>query len=132
MEHPILVTAAIIKKNDKYLITQRPNDGRHKGSFWEFPGGKLKVGENPRAGLEREILEELGIKIKAGKIFEISSHIYDETKHIILLGFYCEYISGDIRNLDINSHAWVTSKEMENYDFCEADLIFIEKLKNIA
>ncbi|MCX6711556.1 MAG: (deoxy)nucleoside triphosphate pyrophosphohydrolase [Candidatus Woesearchaeota archaeon] len=98
MEQPILVTAAIIKKNNKYLITQRPNDGRHKGSFWEFPGGKLKVGENPRAALEREILEELGIKIKAGEIFEISSHIYDKIKHIILLGFYCEYISGDIQN----------------------------------
>ena len=131
MERPILVTAAIIKKNSKYLITQRPNDGRHKGSFWEFPGGKIRFGENPRAALEREILEELGIKIKAGEIFEISSRVYDKIKHIILIGFYCWYISGNIQNLDISSHAWVNPKEMENYDFCEADLIFVEKLKNL-
>jgi hypothetical protein len=64
MVYPILVTAAIIKNKGKYLITQRPKD-KHNGLRWEFPGGKLNFGEEPRECLEREIQEELGIKIKA-------------------------------------------------------------------
>src|SRR3989344_1311855 len=62
MNYPILVTAAIIENNGKYLITQRPDDGRHNANRWEFPGGKVNFGEEPRYCLEREILEKIDIK----------------------------------------------------------------------
>ena len=131
MSYPILVTAAIIENKGKYLVTQRPDDSRHNANRWEFPGGKVDFGEEPRSCLEREIHEELRIKIEAGDVFECSSHIYDKTKHIVLLGFYCRYISGDIKNKDIKSYAWVTPNEMKNYDICEADLPFLKKLKKM-
>jgi len=131
MNYPILVTAAIIENNGKYLITQRPDDGRHNANRWEFPGGKVNFGEEPRYCLEREILEELDIKIDTGDVFECSSQMYDQTKHVVLLGFYCRYVSGDIKKIDIKSYAWITPNEMGNYDICEADLPFIKKLKKM-
>ena len=128
MVHPILVTAAIIEKQGKFLITQRPKD-KHNGLRWEFPGGKIDFGEDPRQCLEREIKEELGIKIKAKNIIEYSSHVYGQDKHIVLIAFNCQFISGEIKKLEINDFAWVSLKDMSKYDITEADLPFIEKLK---
>jgi 8-oxo-dGTP diphosphatase len=128
MSFPILVTAAIIEDNGKYLITQRPKE-THNGLRWEFPGGKLDFGEDPRDCLKREIMEELGIKIKVNEILEYSSHVYGGEKHIVLLGFKCKYLSGKIKKIKINDFIWVTLKEMSKYDITEADLPFIKKLK---
>ena len=127
MTFPIIVTAAIIENNGKYLITQRLKQS-HNGLRWEFPGGKLNFGEDPRKGLEREIMEELGIKVTAGEIFEYSSFVYTAEKHIVLLGFKCEYVSGEIQKLSINDYAWVYPDEMSKYDITEADLPFVHKL----
>ncbi len=128
MSHPILVTCAVIKKGKKYLITQRPENS-HNGNRWEFPGGKLEFGEDARHCLKREIKEELGIEIIPGKILDYSSHVYGEEKHIVLLAFICKYKSGEIQKLHIKDYAWVTPKEMKNYDITEADLPFVRKLK---
>lgn len=128
MTFPILVTAAIIEDKGKFLITQRPKD-THNGLRWEFPGGKLDFGEDPRDCLEREILEELGIKIKAGEILEYSSHVYNREKHIVLLGFKCKFLSGKIQKLKINNFIWIKPEEISKYDITEADLPFIKKLK---
>lgn len=62
---------AIIKKDDKYLILHRsPNEKSHP-DFWDFPGGKLEPGEDPFDGVEREVMEENGIKSKAEKVLGI-------------------------------------------------------------
>jgi 8-oxo-dGTP diphosphatase len=128
MKYPILVTAAIIEDEGKFLITQRPIEN-HNGGRWEFPGGKVDFGEDLRKCLEREIKEELGIIIKADKILEYSSHVYNETKHIVLVGFHCNYVSGKIQKHEIADYKWITLNEMKDYDITEADLPFIEKLK---
>lgn len=127
-KQPVLVTASIIERDGKYLITQRPMHTNNAGR-WEFPGGKLNFGEDLRLCLEREINEELGIKIKAKHIFEYSSHVYGEDKHIVLLAFHCDYISGEIQKQEIADFAWVSAEEMKNFDITEADLPFIEALK---
>ena len=128
MNYPIIVTCAVIENNGKFLITQRPKD-THNGLRWEFPGGKLKFGEDPKSCLEREIMEELGIEIKALEILEYSSHVYSGEKHIVLIGFTCEYVSGKIKKLNINDYVWVSLTEIFKYDITEADLPIIEKLK---
>jgi 8-oxo-dGTP diphosphatase len=128
MAFPILVTAAIIEDKGKFLITQRQK-GTHNELRWEFPGGKLDFGEDPRECLEREISEELGIKIKAEEILEYSSYVYGGEKHIVLLGFRCTLVSGEIQKIKINDFAWVTPQEMSEYDITEADLPFVKKLK---
>lgn len=123
MNSRILVVAAIIKKDEKYLITQRLPNANHFPNFWEFPGGKVDAGEELRACLEREIREELGIEIKAGEFFKKSLY-----RDLDLRGFYCNHISGEIQPIEIQTHKWVKPREMENYTFCPADLVFIEKL----
>ena len=130
MSHPILVTAAIIKKDGKFLLTQRPKD-IHNSLRWEFPGGKVDFGEDLRKCLEREINEELGIEIKANEILEYSSHVYHGKKHIVLVGFHCDFISGEIEKKEIEDYKFLSFDEMQDYDITEADLPFIEKLKEL-
>ncbi|MBD3252808.1 NUDIX domain-containing protein [Candidatus Pacearchaeota archaeon] len=127
MVYPILVMAAIIERNNKFLITQREKN-MHNALRWEFPGGKVDFGEDPRYSLEREIKEELDIEIQAENIFELSSHVYDKEKHIVLLACLCKFKSGKIKNHGINDYKWVTPKEMIDYDITEADLPFVKKL----
>ena len=128
MPYTILVTAAIIEKEGKFLIAQRL-PGVHNALRWEFPGGKPDFGEDPRIALKREIKEELDIEIKVKDIFECSSFVYGEEKHVILLAFLCDYISGEIKKLTSNDFAWVSPVEMDKYDITEADIPFVEKLK---
>jgi len=129
MKYPILVTAAIIQDNGKYLVTQRPANSSSRAKRWEFPGGKVDFGEDPKECLKREIYEELGIEILVGDLFGYSSHVYSDEKHVILFGFHCKYVSGKIRKHGIENYAWVTPEEMSNYDITEADLPFVKKLK---
>lgn len=124
----LLVTAAIIKKRGRYLIAQRPR-GKHLSGQWEFPGGIVEFGEDPEECLEREIKEELGINIKAKKIFDYSSFIYDNKRHIILIAFLCDFLSGKIRTIGIKDYKWVRPREMRSYKFCKADLLFVKKLQ---
>lgn len=131
MSSHILVTAAIIENAGKYLITQRLKNEKSFPDLWEFPGGKVKPCEELRACLEREILEELGIEIKAGDVFGKASYNNDEDTHIKIVGFYCDYISREIQHIEVQGHEWAYPNEMENYDFCPADLFFIEKLNRL-
>ncbi len=132
MKYPILVTAAIIQDNGKYLITQRPANSSHGAKRWEFPGGKVDFGEDLKECLKREIYEELGIKISVGDFFGYSSHVYGDEKHVILFGFHCKCISGKLQKHGIEDYAWVAPEEMCNYDITEADLPFVEKLAQAA
>jgi 8-oxo-dGTP diphosphatase len=125
----ILVTAAIIEKDGKILLTKRL-DGVHREGKWEFPGGKVNIGENPKETIKREIREELGINIGVDSIFEISSYVYEDAdKQVILMAFKCEFKGGDIEKKEVADYAWVKPEEMGKYDIVEADLIFVSKLK---
>jgi len=127
----ILVTAAIIEKDGEILLTKRL-DGVHREGKWEFPGGKVNIGENPRETIKREIREELGIDIEADSIFEISSHVYEDAdKQVILMAFNCDFKGGDIEKKEVADYVWVKPEEMDKYDMVEADLAFIEKLKKV-
>lgn len=116
----ILVTAAIIEKENKFLITQRPNDGRSNGDRWEFPGGKVESNEDMHDCLKREIMEELGVEIYI--LEEFCKSVFEE---IELVAFKCK-MKGEIKNKDIQAYAWVS--DFSKYDICEADLPIVNKL----
>jgi len=113
------VVAAVIKKNDQYLIVQR-NKHKHLGLKWEFPGGKVDDGESFEEALQREIKEELDLKISIDK--KIAKQAYRDDKIDILLHYYeCTPVTEEIVLYEHEHYKWVYSKEMVNYDFAEAD-----------
>jgi 8-oxo-dGTP diphosphatase len=124
----ITVTAALIQKDNKILITRRsPN--KHLAGLWEFPGGKLENGETEQECLRRELEEELGIKVKVGEFFMENTHDYG-TKSILLKAYFCKQLTDSITLNDHDMIAWVTKKELQNYEFAPADVPFIKALLN--
>ena len=123
----IIVTAAIIRKDDKILIAQRMPDSTNEANKWEFPGGKLKDMEHPEEGLIREIKEELDIEIRIEKLFEVNSHVYGGKGHVILLAFLADYVSGEKKDLEVQDSKWVEPEALKDYDFAAADKPIVER-----
>jgi 8-oxo-dGTP diphosphatase len=69
----VIVAAGILIEAGRVLLTRR-KEGAHLAGFWEFPGGKLEPAEDPRAGLARELEEELGITTDIGEIVDVTFH----------------------------------------------------------
>lgn len=124
----IIVTAAIIQKASKILITRR-GSGKHLAGYWEFPGGKLDADETEQECLAREIKEELDITIKVNDFYMDNTHQYEE-KQILLRAYKCVHLSGDIVLHDHDKMAWATKEELINYEFAPADIPFVKALAN--
>ena len=122
----INVVAAIIKKDDKVFITERGH-GEFKGK-WEFPGGKIELGETPEEAIIREIKEELKSIIKVIKYFgEINDTHGDK---IFNVKFYiCELVDGDLELTEHLASRWVEPKNILVDEFMEADKEILEKIK---
>ncbi len=119
------VVAAIIRDNQKILITQR-FDNVHLPGLWEFPGGKVEPDESLTAALEREIREELGVTILVGD--EFFSVVHDYTPKSVRLHFFnCAIIDGEPHPLEVADMRWVRPEELGQFEFppADADLIAI-------
>ena len=97
--------------------------------MWEFVGGKVEEGESKRQALIRECREELDIGISVGDVFSEVTHKYkDITVHLTL--FDAEIEDGEPRKLEHNAIEWITPSQIDDYDFCPADTVFLDKIKN--
>jgi 8-oxo-dGTP diphosphatase len=115
-----VVAAAVIDVAGRVLIAQRPQ-GKHLAGGWEFPGGKLEPGEERRAGLARELREELGITLSAAPRPLIRvRHAYDYGDVLIDMWVARQY-SGEPRGLDGQALRWCTQDELESVDLLPAD-----------
>jgi mutator protein MutT len=127
MNRTIEVSAALIFRNGKLLITQRhPN--AHLGGLWEFPGGKREADETFEQCLVREIREELGIEIAVGELFEEITHDYPE-KTVHLKFFLCQLLQGKPQTLGCAAFKWIGKPELSDYEFPAADVQLLEKLR---
>ena len=123
----INVVAAIIKKNNKVFITQRGH-GEFKGK-WEFPGGKIEVGESPEDAIVREIKEELKYNIEVVRLYDEINDIHgDKTFNVKF--FICNLISGDLVFTEHLASKWIYPSEINESDFMEADKTVLENLKS--
>jgi len=120
------VTAALIIDNGKILITQRSKDD-NLSLKWEFPGGKIEQGETPEECLEREIMEELGLRTSVQDFFISSIYKY-EFGEIELLAYFVKILDGTIQLYVHNDFAWVTPAELLLYDFAPADIEIVNAL----
>lgn len=124
----ITVVAALIKKEDKYLIARRSTGSEEVLGKWEFPGGKVEADETEEHAIEREIKEEFEMDIKA-KRFLINNVCEYPSKTVDLRLYECEYISGEFHLHDHSEYAFVNKDEIINYDLCPADIKLAEYVK---
>ena len=115
----IEVVAALVWKDDKFMICQRPAH-KARGLLWEFVGGKVELGETKEQALIRECKEELNILLSVGDVFMDVIHEYpDITVHLTL--FNATISEGEPKRIEHNDIRWITSSEISNYEFCPAD-----------
>jgi 8-oxo-dGTP diphosphatase len=114
------VVAALIRRDGQVLLTQR-RPGRHLGLSWEFPGGKVEVGETDEDALRRELREELDVEVAVGtRCFE-TRHTYG-TREIHLLVYRCRLVSGTPRAIEVHALEWVDEARVADREFLPADI----------
>ncbi|AWK51716.1 8-oxo-dGTP diphosphatase MutT [Clostridium beijerinckii] len=125
----IEVVAAIIKHDDKIFVTRR-SYGEFE-NMWEFPGGKMEMGETREEALKREIKEELELDIDISKYLTTVDYDYP-TFHLTMHCFICTISGGELQLNAHNDAKWTTLEELDQLNWVPADILVIEKLKQIS
>ena len=123
----IPVVCAVIRKGDQYLACQRSETMREP-LRWEFPGGKIEMGESLFAALHREMHEELATRISIRGILRASS--FEQNHKVIQLhALLCVMVSDDFELKEHKASRWLTAKEFRELDWCDADLEILDLLQ---
>lgn len=121
------VVAALIWQGERFMICQRPAH-KARGMMWEFVGGKVEPGESKEQALVRECREELAVEVAVGDIFLEVTHTYpDITVHLTL--FHASIVQGVPQKLEHNDIRYITADEIPQYEFCPADEVILQKLR---
>lgn len=121
------VVAALIVQAGKLLVCQRT---RHQTMplKWEFPGGKIEEGEQPRDALRRELDEELGIEATIGDEITRIQHEYPNGGMVELRFYVVHEYRGELENRIFKDIQWAAPQELPKFDFLEADLTLVSDL----
>ena len=122
----MIVVCGIVRKNSGLIICRRKK--KPYESFWEFPGGKLEKGETKRQCLNRELGEELDIRVSIDRFFTVVSHNYDGV-NIHLFCYLCSYLRGTIRLTEHQSFAVIRYSELLRFKLLEGNVKIAKKLK---
>ena len=126
----IEVAAGLVYREGRYLIARR-KAGVHLAGFWEFPGGKREAGETLEECLQRELYEELNIRMGVPLPFQIIRHEYPENT-VELHFFRCRIESGYATAIDCAEIRWVWPHELGDFEFPPADRPIIEALRGLT
>ena len=121
------VVAALIWRGNRFLACQRPAH-KARGLLWEFVGGKVEAGESRKDALIRECMEELGVTVSVDSVFMELVHEYPDLKVRLVL-YHATIISGEPQLLEHCDLRWITPDEIDQYDFCPADLEILAAIK---
>lgn len=114
------VVAAILERNGKILLAQRPPEGDQPG-LWEFPGGKVEAGENQREALIRELREELAIDASPARY--VASYSWPVSGRIIHLhAWHVPQWKGELQQLSHSALVWCLPNEASRYPLAPADI----------
>ena len=126
----IEVAAGLIHRDGRYLIARR-KVGVHLAGYWEFPGGKREAGETLEECLQRELREELNVRVDIPVPYRIVRHEYPE-KVVELHFFRCVIESGEAEALECAELRWVLPEEFSQFEFPPADGVILEALQRDA
>ncbi|WP_444886939.1 8-oxo-dGTP diphosphatase MutT [Microbulbifer sp. JMSA008] len=130
MSRVIHVAVGVVRRSDgKILIARRP-DHLHMGGRWEFPGGKVELGETVQQALTRELLEEVAIEVEQLQPLVEIQHEYAE-KTVLLDTWQVTAFSGEAQGREGQETAWVAVQELNNYQFPDANQAIIETIKAV-
>ena len=117
----LVVACALIDADGRILLAQRP-EGKALAGLWEFPGGKLEVGERPEDALIRELAEEIGIVVKPACLAPLTfaSHAYDDF-HLLMPLYVCRRWQGEAVGREGQALAWVRPQKLRDYPMPPAD-----------
>ena len=131
MKMVLVVACALIDADGRILLAQRP-EGKALAGLWEFPGGKLEVGERPEDALIRELKEELGIAVKHACLAPLTfaSHAYDDF-HLLMPLYVCRRWEGAVVGREGQALAWVRPQKLRDYPMPPADAPLIPHLLDL-
>jgi len=117
----LVAACALVDADGRVLITERP-EGKALAGLWEFPGGKVEIGETPEQTVVRELEEELGIETKVACLAPLTfaSHTY-ETFHLLMPLYVCRRFWGTPTGREGQRLKWVRPRDMRNYKMPPAD-----------
>lgn len=127
----VKVVAAVItacnENGEKIIFASQRGYGEFKDG-WEFPGGKVELGETPQEALKREVMEELETEIKVGDLIETIEYDYP-TFHLSMDCFWAEIVKGDLVLREHEAAKWLTKEQLGSVDWLPADLGLVEKVR---
>lgn len=127
----VKVVAAVItacnENGEKIIFATQRGYGEFKDG-WEFPGGKVELGETPQEALKREIMEELETEIKVGDLIETIEYDYP-TFHLSMDCFWAEIVKGDLVLREHEAAKWLTKGQLGSVDWLPADRGLVEKVR---
>jgi 8-oxo-dGTP diphosphatase len=129
MRPKIRVVGAMIEREGKYLITQRPPRASLP-LLWEFPGGRVEAGETDEEALARELREEMAIAVDVAERVIHVEHAY-EHYDIDFCVYRCQLRGGAPQDLKVHAHRWVRPDELDEYEFPAADEKTIARLLDL-
>jgi 8-oxo-dGTP diphosphatase len=121
-----VVVGIITNTNNEILIAKRPMH-TYKGGLWEFPGGKVELNEAPRAALERELAEELNIKVITATPWLEITHDYDD-RVVFLDTWRITAYQGEAIGHEGQEIRWVDAKQLMDFEFPAGNRVLIQKL----
>lgn len=122
----IPVVAGFLKKEGRILVGQRPENNSLAG-LWEFPGGKIELGESPEEALARELSEELGIEAEIGELKLSVTHSYNDVG-IVILFYEVLYWKGQPKAKHHLMLDWIYPEELKDRSIPDANKKVLEKI----
>ena len=124
----VQIVAAVVGRSDQRLLIGQRRRQDTSPLKWEFPGGKIEEGEQPRDALRRELDEELGIQANVGDEVTRFRHEYPNGNSVELRFYDVRGYSGEIENRIFRAVRWTDPAELPKFDFLDADLELVKDL----
>ena len=127
----LVAAVALIDADGRVLLAERPT-GKHLAGLWEFPGGKVQVGETPEVALIRELHEELGIDVHESCLapFTFASHAYPDF-HLLMPLYVCRKWAGIVSAREGQRLKWVRPQQLADYKMPPADKPLVAMLRDL-
>jgi 8-oxo-dGTP diphosphatase len=126
----IRVVAAVLIRDDRQVLAARRGPSQGSAGKWEFPGGKVRPGEDDRAALAREIDEELGVEIEVGALVA-EARVEAPARTILLVAYRCRHTAGQLEPREHDALRWCRAPELGELDWTPADVDLLPAVRRL-